>query len=50
MYIFYILRPFSPNIGGGTVPALQDFLWSGELFYVQMPFLTTANDVYVGID
>ena len=37
-----------PSIGGWTVPALQDFCWSGEPFYVRMPFLTTTNDVYVG--
>ena len=36
------------SIGGWTVPAMQDFWWSGEPFDVRIPFLTTTNDVYVG--
>ena len=42
------LRPVSPVIGGWTVPAMQDFWWSGEPFDVRMPFMTTTTDAHVG--
>ena len=45
---FYILRPFSPVLGVGWCLHCRTFCWSGEPFYVRMPFLTTTNDVYVG--
>ena len=50
-FIFFVFLRFTsvfPSIGGWTVLALQDFCWSGETFYVRMPFLSTTNNVYVG--
>ena len=37
-----------PSIGSWTVPAYRTFCWSGEPFYIRMPFQTKTNDVYVG--
>ena len=45
---FYVLRPLSPVLGVGRCLRSRTFCWSGEPFYVRMPFLTKTNDVYVG--
>ena len=39
---------FSTVLGVVWCLHCRTFWWSGEPFYVRIPFLTTTNDVYVG--